>query len=197
MSDQIAAAKYRQFWRDLFSDRVNATAEQASARASYGKRETEILVADAVLALDIRQTDALLDIGCAKGLMGKYLRPLVSRYVGLDYVAAFYPTVVGDAIGLPFRDATFDKVLLSGVLLCVPPVEHAQVIREMRRVTRPGGLGFISSNPFQFIHDKCAVFERDALLSLAMGCGWERAWITPISPSLEQAPYYFDMVVAA
>jgi len=196
MSD-VPAAEFRQFWHDLFASRSNATIEQASARASYSEKETSILVADAVAALELRETDSLLDIGCAKGLMGRRLRPLIAGYVGLDYIEAFRPTVVGDAVKLPFGDGTFDKTLLSGVLLCIPPDEHATVLREMRRVTKADGRGFVSSNPFMFVHKNCAIFKREELLRMAQGCGWKRSWITPISPSLEQAPYYFDMVVAA
>ena len=43
----------------------------------------------------------------------------------------------GDAMHLDFDDASFDAVIVSLVLCSVPSVEH--VLREVRRVLRPGG----------------------------------------------------------
>lgn len=45
--------------------------------------------------------------------------------------------VAGDALGLPFADATFDTVTISFGLRNVTDVDAA--LREMARVTRPGG----------------------------------------------------------
>lgn len=42
-----------------------------------------------------------------------------------------------DATGLPLRDASIDRVLCFNSLHCIPG--HAAVLREFRRVLRPGG----------------------------------------------------------
>lgn len=47
------------------------------------------------------------------------------------------PFVAGDGTRLPFRDAAFDAVTISFGLRNV--VDHAQALRELRRVTRLGG----------------------------------------------------------
>jgi demethylmenaquinone methyltransferase / 2-methoxy-6-polyprenyl-1,4-benzoquinol methylase len=48
------------------------------------------------------------------------------------------PFVAGDALRLPFGDETFDAVTISFGLRNVK--DYRQALREMRRVTRPGGL---------------------------------------------------------
>src|SRR5207253_2879063 len=45
--------------------------------------------------------------------------------------------VRGDALALPFADATFDRVIVSEVLEHV--TEDAAAIAELRRVLKPGG----------------------------------------------------------
>lgn len=186
---------YAQWWRAHWEALADAQAEAASGRVSYSPEETDILVGDAVKGLGLEGKDALLDIGCAKGLMRRGLAFHCQAYVGLDYVEAFGPDVVGDARRLPFRDHTFDKVLLSGVLVCIPPEWHGEVLDEMYRVTRHGGRAFVSHNPHTFVHEMAHVFHPGALCRQAELHRWARARITSIDPRLEQAPYYFDMVL--
>ena len=47
------------------------------------------------------------------------------------------PLLAGDALALPFADATFDAVTISFGLRNIVDTEAA--LREMARVTRPGG----------------------------------------------------------
>lgn len=64
----------------------------------------------------------------------------VGELAGLGEIAA--GTVVGDGMNLPFRDASVDLCYSSNVLEHVPrPWDMAD---EMLRVTRPGGIAFIS-----------------------------------------------------
>lgn len=57
-----------------------------------------------------------------------------TRTVGLDNVVL----VEGNAMALPFDDATFDSAVISFGLRNTP--DYARVIGEMARVTRPGGV---------------------------------------------------------
>ena len=98
----------------------------------------------------------LLDLGCGNQPYRRYLTG-VSHYVGLDYpltqeCLAFKgrPEVHGDARTLPFADHSFDGVLCSQVLEHVDRPET--VLREMRRVLKPGGVGLISVPFFYNLH---------------------------------------------
>ena len=107
--------------------------------------------------LALRDGDAVLEVGCGTGV---FLALLVAgvggsgRVVGLDHNAtlleqararmaaaglgeARLELIAGDALALPFPDATFDVTHCERVLMHLAEPEVA--IREMRRVTRPGG----------------------------------------------------------
>ena len=70
--------------------------------------------------------------------------PDVKR-IRIDLSPMHRPDVVGDALQLPFNDATFDATMMFEVLEHVPDPFAAAA--EMRRVLRPGGV-FLGSAPF-------------------------------------------------
>ena len=94
----------------------------------------------------------ILDVGCGTGSLAFCLarRPGISQVTGVDrspvyvaYAKRKYPDArmafqVGDACDLPFDDASFDHTLSMLVLQFIPQAERA--VREMRRVTRRGGV---------------------------------------------------------
>ena len=93
----------------------------------------------------------ILDVGCGTGSLSFALatNPAIGRIYGVDvspdYIA--YATQhnsdpritfqTADACALPFADASFDHALSMLVLHFIPNADAA--VREMRRVTRPGG----------------------------------------------------------
>jgi SAM-dependent methyltransferase len=94
----------------------------------------------------------VLDVGCGTGSLTFAVakNKNVSRIVGLDASTGFIeyasslnmdPRVsfeVGNATNLAFPDASFDRCLSSLVVSFIP--DAPQAVREMRRVTRPGGV---------------------------------------------------------
>lgn len=93
--------------------------------------------------LAVRAGDLLLDLGAGTGRHAREAARRGARVVALDLRASDLRSaegahlVQGDALALPFPDATFDRLIASEVL------EHvradAAAIAEIRRVLKPGG----------------------------------------------------------
>jgi SAM-dependent methyltransferase len=109
--------------------------------------------------LGLRVDDTLLDLGCGFGRHAFEAARRGSHVVALDAgedevngVAAMFKamvaageldessqhaTVQGEALALPFADASFDRVICSEVLEHIP--DDLGAMRELARVLRPGG----------------------------------------------------------
>ena len=86
--------------------------------------------------LEVRQSDALLDVGCGTA---KYLSMFPCNKIGIDPSAellkqASIPVVLGVAEQLPFPDKAFDIVLSLTALHHCANVQKA--VSEMKRVAR-------------------------------------------------------------
>ncbi|MEV0394590.1 demethylmenaquinone methyltransferase [Polymorphospora rubra] len=98
-------------------------------------------------ALGLRPGDRVLDLGAGTGVSTEELARSGAYAVGLDLslgmllagrrVRPDVPLLAGDALRLPFADATFDAVTISFALRNM--VDTGAALRELARVTRPGG----------------------------------------------------------
>jgi SAM-dependent methyltransferase len=79
----------------------------------------------------------LLDVGCGQKPYEPLFAPFATAFVGVDRVENPRADLRGSVEALPVSDASFDVVLCNQVL------EHCdrpgQAVRELRRVTAPGG----------------------------------------------------------
>lgn len=71
-----------------------------------------------------------LDIGCKYNPVGD---------LGIDIDRGCHPQIVADGAHLPFRDASFQAVVLAEVLEHLPRGTEGKVLGEIRRVLRAGG----------------------------------------------------------
>ena len=88
-----------------------------------------------------------LDVACGSGKLSQALLKLGCRVVGLDFSAGMLAVaaarapgpryVRGDALALPFPDASFDAATIAFGLRNLADPERG--LAEMRRVLRPGG----------------------------------------------------------
>ena len=107
-------------------------AEAASAAADFGRYR-------------------LLDIGCGKKPYYPFFAPHASEYVGVDVDADNAAAdVLGSVEDPPIEDASFD------VVLCTQVLEHTtdpdRAVRELWRVTAPGGRVLASTHGVQVYH---------------------------------------------
>jgi SAM-dependent methyltransferase len=112
-------------------------------------------------AIPIRRRDIVLEVGCGTGVVLRDLVPLVGRggrIAGVDPSRAVLAAARrfcrgtgvnirhGDGAKLPFTDDGFDVTLAVTVLLHV--ADPVAVVREMARVTRPGGRVAVQDQDF-------------------------------------------------
>ena len=120
----------------------------------------------------------VLDIGCGVGLTDRFLIPHFGAMQGVDVAeglvekAAEFNTTARyqayDGTRLPFDDNTFDIVFAICVMHHVPPAQWESFTKEMRRVTKKGGLAAVfEHNPFnpltRLAVNRCE-FDADAVL---------------------------------
>ncbi len=98
----------------------------------------------------------ILDVGCGTGVLQRELDQIgYSRAYGLDIEPRFLSEaqhvspsrryVLGDAHSLPYSKGSFDLTFCHFLLLWVE--DPALVIKEMHRVTRPGGALMVLAEP--------------------------------------------------
>jgi SAM-dependent methyltransferase len=109
----------------------------------------------------------VLEVACGRGGVGRELARAGARVTGCDFSSAalraaatkvhssnghppLAALVQGDAQSLPFADASFDLLVSCETIEHLPQVRAA--LREMHRVTRPGGKLFLTTpNYFNFM----------------------------------------------
>lgn len=100
------------------------------------------------LAAELARGRRVLEVGCGAGMGLGYLAASASRVVGGDYDASLLrktrehygvrqPLVVLDGARLPFRDQSFDVVILFEAIYYLRDVEA--FLQDTRRVLRQGG----------------------------------------------------------
>ena len=123
----------------------------------------------------------VLDVGCGIRPYYPYFEPYVSAYVGVD-IANPAADLEGSVEALPIDDASFDVVLCTQVL---EHVEHpGQAVRELRRVTVPGGRVLASTHGVQVYHPSPTDYWRWTHAGLAAlferSGDWASVTVTPV-----------------
>lgn len=104
--------------------------------------------------LDVKKDEKILDVGCEAGAMMVYVGLLGAEVYGVDissesvdkankYLAKFFlkgKAIVDDARKLNFPDDHFDKVISSDFFEHMSTEDNIQVLRQIKRVVKPGGI---------------------------------------------------------
>jgi SAM-dependent methyltransferase len=114
---------------------------------------------EAVRALvDPQPGERVLDLGCAAGAVSHFLSTLGCETVGvdaepraIDKARELFPDLqfqLANVARLPFDEASFDKAVAADLVEHLDDDSFAAMLRETRRVLRPGGtLSIYTPNP--------------------------------------------------
>ncbi len=125
----------------------------------------------------------VLEIATGPGLLAKHVAPAAKTMIATDYsdgmiaeakkgvYASNLRFEKADATALPYKDDSFDAVLIANALHIIPQPEQA--LREIDRVLRPGGM-LIAPN---FVEHKGTLLSRiwSGILRIA-GISFEHQW---------------------
>ena len=148
----------------------------------------------AIEQLALQRSDSILEVGIGTGL-NLPLYPASCRLTGIDLSQEMLdkavervqtlamPNVilkVMDATSMSFGDNEFDKVVATYTISAVP--DPVAVLREMRRVVKPGGI-LVILNHFRSERRVTGWIE-DMLAPVCTRLGWKSN--LPLAPLLEQ-----------
>jgi SAM-dependent methyltransferase len=133
---------------DWLTDRVARRPTGSRARQVYGAHDAHDFARRAILDfLALGAGDDLLELGCGGGLLLREALDTGARVTGLDHSeemvdlagerAPGAQLLVSRAEHLPFGDETFTAIAMSIVFFFLD--DPVRVLRECRRVLRPGG----------------------------------------------------------
>ena len=123
----------------------------------------------------------VLDVGCGPKPYYPFFAERASEYIGVDVVENPVAELRGSVESLPVPEASFD------IVLCTQVLEHcddpAQAVRELRRVTAPGGRVLASTHGVQVYHPSPQDYWRWTHTGLARlfreQAEWESLEVTP------------------
>jgi ubiquinone/menaquinone biosynthesis C-methylase UbiE len=110
----------------------------------------------------------LLDVGCGTGFIISLAADLFAEIDGIDVTPAMLARVdtskgtvrvhEGRVEALPFADDTFD--MASSYAFMHHVADHRAILREVRRVLKPGGLFYIDLEPNKLFWERMVELER-------------------------------------
>ena len=148
--EQETRAEFDEFAKQYENSVDQSVSFTGRDSAFFARRKVEILEDIVRPGLGSLQGLNLLDVGCGTGTTDRYLAPRVRNLHGVDIseemlVKAERNVPKGtyshyDGKNLPFDGGTFDVVVAICVLHHVPVSMRPELVRDMVRVARPGGI---------------------------------------------------------
>jgi ubiquinone/menaquinone biosynthesis C-methylase UbiE len=121
---------------------------------SWWKPQNRVAARNVELLLSLLDRPSPLVLVIGGGTIGNGVEALYSdprvRVIGFDVYGSPFTQFIGDAHHIPLASETVDAALVQAVLEHV--LDPGQVVREIRRVLRPGGLVYAETPFLQQVH---------------------------------------------
>lgn len=168
--------KYADAYRSTHAKNIKISGEEPEYFSEYKIAEVAKQSQEHHMALDVN----ILDFGCGVGSSYPFFRKYFphAQLTGLD-VSEKSLSIAKERFGdgswihfdgnrFPFDDGTFDIAFVACVFHHIPPDLHIQVLLELRRVLRKGGMLFIFEhnpwNPLTLHAVNTCEFDENAIL---------------------------------
>jgi ubiquinone/menaquinone biosynthesis C-methylase UbiE len=155
------------------------------AGVNRGERIVDVGCGTGTLAIAAKrrvgEAGEVVGVDASREMIARARRKAAKESVDIDFGLAAAET-------LPFPDATFDAVLNTTMLHCLPPDARGRAIAEMRRVLRPGGRALIVDfggpaaarrSPFGRMRPHRA-FDLHTAIPMLSAFGFERVQTAPL-----------------
>jgi SAM-dependent methyltransferase len=169
--------KYADEYRRIHAQNIRITGEMPEYFAEYKISDAASLVARAGFPADLK----ILDFGAGVGTSTPYFRKYFpdgqitcldvssqSLDIGRERFGSFAEFVHFNGAEIPFPDGHFELAFLACVLHHIPHEQHPDVMKELYRVLRPGGLLVIFEhnpyNPLTVRAVNTCLFDENAVL---------------------------------
>ena len=169
-----------------FNEIAREYEEQWSAHVWNYLLERKLRLISSALSNSPTQSGVGLDLGCGLGIQCREMNRRGYKVIGLDPAYGLIrqgktpgvSLLTGDALKLPFGDASFDYVYVIGVLHHLPGIEaQMMACKEVVRILKPGGLFIIhETNPNNLLFRFYMGYIFPILKSIDEGTEW---WIEP------------------
>lgn len=165
----------------------------ADVYEAFMGRWSERLASLLLARINVAPGDRVLDVACGTGVLAKALAEAGTHVIGVDASEGYlegarrrrsHPHIEyehGDARHMRFEDDAFDSAVSSLALDVIPEIE--QVVAEMKRVTRPGGIvasavtQFFGGMPaFDLVYNTGAVLDAEVARVRSMRAGRMQFW---------------------
>ena len=185
----------RQFGKDFFDGSRNT----GYGGFDYNPRFWQPVVPDFIAHFDIKASDSLLDVGCAKGFMLADFKNAIPGLTvkGID-ISAYaiengHPAVagdllVGDCAELPFEDSSFDFVISVTTIHNHDYETCKKALSEIQRVSKKGA--FITVDAYRNEAEKRAMHAWNLTAKTILHVD---EWRTLFSEVGYQGDYYWFM----